>query len=179
MAPLDWWWLTGPPAGVAALYGPYLADPRLARVLSSVCPERTPAVFLGDMDPIGVAQYVTARDMLRANDGPMLLYGGINDAWLEAMERGRRRRFPAEALRIPLDKREARLWKRLEAAMDLEELLGPAACRLLRGGYKLELEAASNPAILKPAHKRWVFGYLRSIALPKRRERPPCDLTST
>jgi hypothetical protein len=116
------------------------------------------------MDPVAVAQHVAAKRVLRASNGPKLLYGGINDAWLAAIRRSRRRSLPEDGLRIPLDGAEARLWRRLEADMDVERLLGPEACRVLRSGCKVELEAASNPAILRPGHKRWVFGYLRSVA---------------
>ena len=147
------------------MYSLYLADPRLAPTLQSLCPSGKPAVFIGDMDPVAVAQYIAAKGMLRASNGPKLLYGGMNDAWLAAIQRSRRRSLPADALRIPLDRAETRLWRRLEAAMDVEQLLGPEACRLVRAGYKVELEAASNPAILQPGHKRWVFGYLRAVAL--------------
>jgi hypothetical protein len=122
------------------------------------------------MDPVAVAQYLAARRMLREGNGPELVYGGMNDSWLAAIRRSVRRSLPEKALRIRLDKAETRLWARLDASMDLEQLLGPEACALLRSGYKVELEAASNPAILKPAHKRWVFSYLRSVALgPKAR----------
>ena len=64
-----------------------------------------------------------------------------------------------------------RLWRRLEAATNVEHLLGSEASSLLRSGYKVELEAASNPAILKPSHTRWVFTYLRSVALPRKARR--------
>src|SRR6266436_197222 len=66
---LDWLWATGPPTGVAAVYSLYLADPRLAPTLRSLCPPGRPAVFIGDLDPVGVAQYVAARAMLAASEG--------------------------------------------------------------------------------------------------------------
>jgi hypothetical protein len=162
--PLDWWWAAGPPTGVAAVYSLYLADPRLAPTLRSLCPPGRPAVFIGDLDPVGVAQYLAAKAML-ASDGITLLYGGINDSWLAAIRRSRRRRGPMGNLCLRLDRAETRLWRRLEAAMDVEQLVGPESCHLLRSGDKLELEAASNPGILRPGHRRWVFRHLRAMAL--------------
>ena len=161
-APLDWWWTADPPLGVAAVSTLWPADPRLAPTLAA--PGR-PVVFIGDMDPVAVAQYLAARRMLRERRGPELVYGGMNDSWLAAIRRSVRRSLPERALRIRLNKAETRLWGRLDAATDVDRLLGPEACDLLRSGYKIEFEAASNPAILKPGHKRWVFGYLRSLAL--------------
>jgi hypothetical protein len=166
--PLDWWWATGPPRGVAAVCPRYFAELRLATMLAAVCPRRTPAVFVGDLDPVAVAQYLAARRVLRRRHGPTLLYGGINDEWLAAIRRARRRSFPEDGLRIRMDRSESRLWRKLEAQVDLEQLLGPEACGVLSSGYKLELEAASNPGILRPDHKRWVFRYLRGVAFGDR-----------
>jgi hypothetical protein len=163
-APLDWWWRALPPLGVAAVDTPCPADPRLASTLYSLAAPDRPVVFIGDMDPVAVAQYLAARAMLRQTNGSELLYGGMNDSWLDAVRSSTRRNLPPRALCIRLDHAEMRLWRRLEAAANVEQLLGPKACGLLRSGYKLELEAASNPAILKPGHKRWVFRYLRSVA---------------
>ena len=163
--PLDWWWGMGPPRGVAALCSLYLADPRLVPMLRSVCSAGTPAVFVGDMDPVGIAQYLAVRRMLRARRGPTLRFGGINDEWLAAIRRARRRSLlPEEGLRIRMERDEVRLWRRLEEDTDVEEMIGPEGCRILRSGYKLELEAASNPGILRPEHKKWVFCHLRAVA---------------
>jgi hypothetical protein len=162
--PLDWWWSVRPPRGVATLCTPYPADPRLAPMLRALCGPGVPAVFVGDMDPVSVAQYLAAKAMLRARNGPALLHGGINDSWLAAIPRSLKRPVTEVALRIPLDKPERRLWRQLEDSTDLEHLLGTEACRLLRSGYKVEIEAASNPALYNPVHQRWVFRYLRSLA---------------
>ena len=38
-----------------------------------------------------------------------------------------------------------RLLAQIENAIDLEQLLGRRSCEILRGGYKIELEGATNP----------------------------------
>jgi hypothetical protein len=165
MAPLDRWWAARPPRAVAAVYAVHLGDPRLAAVLRSLCPRGSRAVFVGDMDPVGIAPYLAAKAMLRAARGPALLHGGMNHEWLASIRRSLRPpRVSEEDLRIPLDKDERRLWQRLETDSAVDQLVGPEACRILRSGYKLELEAASSPEILTSRHKQWVFRYLRSIS---------------
>jgi hypothetical protein len=175
-APLDWWWTAGPPLGVAAVHTPWPADPRLAPTLWSLSAAGRPVVFIGDMDPVALAQYLAASRMLRERNGPELAYGGMNDSWLAAIRRSVRRSLSAKALCTRLDRAETRLWRRLEADTNVEQLLGPEASDLLRNGYKIELEAASNPAILTPSHKRWVFRHLRSVALAGKARAPQLTL---
>ena len=119
------------------------------------------------MDPYSVVQYVETSRMLSGAQGPSLLYGGVNDAWLDSMERTLSRRTWLERLLIPLAKREISLRKDLERAIHLEKLIGPRGCSLLRSGYEIELEGATNPLLYDGRHGRWVFRYLRSrVAVP-------------
>jgi hypothetical protein len=121
------------------------------------------AVFVGDMDPFSVVEYIETRRMLLASNGPTLLYGGLDDAWLAAIERSLKRGVRLTRVRIRLSRRETGLLRRIEGAIDLELLVGPRACSMLRSGYKIELEGATNPALYRKGHGRWVFRYLRSM----------------
>ena len=80
-----------------------------------------------------------------AGVGARLLHGGVNDAWLDAMERALSQVGRLERLRIPLEK-----------------LIGARGSAMLHSGYKIEIEGATNPAIYRRSHSRWVFKYLRS-----------------
>jgi len=52
---------------------------------------------------------------------------------------------------------------RLDDAIDLEGLVGRQSSEILRGGYKIELEGATNPHIYPPGHIRWIVRYLRTM----------------
>jgi hypothetical protein len=156
------WFSSRPPIGVGACHTPFPADPSVGRVLASAFGAK-PVVFVGDLDPVGVAQYLAAAAMLKRITGRRLLFGGIDATWLTA--------FEPPATRIPLEKAlidmapdEVRLLRRLDEGQDLDSLLGPAACAILRGGYKVELEAVSNPAIVGAGYTRRAFRHLRSVA---------------
>ena len=97
-----------------------------------------------------------------AGVGAPLLHGGVNDAWLDAMERASSQEGRLERLRIPLEKHEVRLLEKLDRAVDLEKLIGTRGFAMLHSGYKIEIEGATNPAIYRRSHARWVFKYLRS-----------------
>ena len=114
------------------------------------------------MDPYAVVQYLETSRMLARAKGPPLLYGGVDDAWLQAMERTLIRGSRLEQVGILLSRPEIALLKKVERVIDLEELLGPRSCDVLRAGYKIELEGATNPALYGRNHSRWVFRYLRS-----------------
>jgi hypothetical protein len=125
---------------------------------------RVPAVvFLGDMDPISIAQYLEAKRMARRMKA-RFYYSGVDDRWLAAMKRSLKRQWRRASLRIALSRPEVALLRRLERAIDLEKLLGPEACSILRGGHKVEIEGAINSAFYRPEHSRWIFRYLRSVA---------------
>jgi hypothetical protein len=152
----------GAPRDIAFVCGPYPTDGRALPVLLALSRSSPAAVFVGDLDPYGVVQYVETRRMLQRANGPILLYGGVDDAWLEAIEhrliRGRR----LEQIQVPLSRPETTLLTKVERAIDLEELVGRRCLAVLRTGYKIELEGATNPALYGPSHRRWVFRYLRS-----------------
>jgi hypothetical protein len=113
------------------------------------------------MDPVAIAQYLAAQRMLAAVGGPHLVYGGMNDAWLEAMAEST---WPLARLSIRMGRPEMRLLRVLESEVRMDELLGPGCARLLQSGFKVELEAGLNPAFHGAAHRRWVLGYLRAVA---------------
>jgi hypothetical protein len=60
-------------------------------------------------------------------------------------------------------KSEMKLLVQIDNAIDLEQLLGRRSCEILRGGYKIELEGATNPHLYTPRHARWIVEHLRSV----------------
>jgi hypothetical protein len=160
--PVGWWQAQGSlPPDVAAMCAPLPADRRALPLLEVLCRQASAAIFVGDMDPYSIVQYVETRRML-AGVGARLLHGGVNDAWLDAMERALSQEGRLERLRIPLEKHEVRLLKKLDRAVDLEKLIGARGSAMLHSGYKIEIEGATNPTIYRRSHSRWVFKYLRS-----------------
>jgi hypothetical protein len=157
----EWWYAAELQRTVGFLHAPFPADPRLSDVVRSFGSAQAPVLFLGDMDPVAVAQYLAAHRMLAAAGGPQLLFAGMNDEWLVAMGRSS---WPLARLSIRMSRPEMRLLRVLESDVRLDQLLGPECAALLRSGLKVELEAGLNPAFHTPAHKRWVLGYLRAVA---------------
>jgi hypothetical protein len=121
-------------------------------------------MFLGDMDPYAIVQYEETRRLLMRRVGVTLIYGGIDDAWLGAIDRALVPPRSLERVTIPLDTDEIKLMRKLDRALDLAELLGPRGSAMLRAGRKLELEGATNTHLYGPGHGRWIFEHLRSLA---------------
>jgi hypothetical protein len=160
--PVNLWYAdSSVPRDVGVVTGPHPTDRRAVPVVQALSRLASTAVFVGDMDPYAVVQYVETRRLLAEAKGPALLYGGVDDAWLEAIERNLIGARSLERLRIRLSKEEATLLKQIERALDLEQLVGARACAVLRGGHKIELEGATNPALYRRGHGRWVFRDLR------------------
>jgi hypothetical protein len=162
--PIHWWASQKSlPRDVAVVCWPHPTDPRARPILEALIAgsRAAAAVFVGDMDPYAIVQYVETRRVLAGADRPVL-YGGIDDAWLDAMERKLRPGSRLERLRIRLGTHEVRLLKRLDQAMNLDALVGVRCTSLLRDGYKIELEAATNPTLYDRRHGQWVLRHLRS-----------------
>jgi hypothetical protein len=159
--PPEWWYSPELHAGIGFLHVPFPADQRVGVVVKGLGIGGKPLLFVGDLDPVAIAQYLAARDMLAAAPRRPLRYGGMNDAWLAAMVGSQ---LSLSQLSIRMERGERRLLAALDAAVDLDSLVGPESAEMLRSGTKVELEAAVNPAIHGPAQRRWIFGYLRSVA---------------
>ncbi len=130
-------------------------------MLEAACRGVSTALFVGDMDPYGIVQYVETRRMLAASKGPSLVFGGVDDSWFASMDRARRRR--GTDVRIPLSRAETTLLQRIDDALDLEAIVGAKGCALLRDGFKIELEGATNPMIYRRGHGAWIFRHLRAL----------------
>ena len=88
--PIDWLFASqGAPRDIAFVCGPYPTERRALPILQAITRAAPRVVFVGDMDPYAVVQYVETRRMLDRGKAPTLLYGGVDDAWLQAMERTR------------------------------------------------------------------------------------------
>jgi hypothetical protein len=166
--PAEWWYSPKLETSVGFLHAPFPADPRLTDVLRMFGPHQPPALFVGDMDPVAIAQYLAAQRMLAATGGPELAYAGMSDPWLSAMGDSS---WPLARLSIRMGAPEMRLLRALESSTRLEDLVGQDGAELLRTGFKVELEAALNPAFHSPAHTRRLLSHLREIAgrTPQRR----------
>jgi hypothetical protein len=124
-----------------------------------------PMQFIGDLDPLDLAAYVA----LGAGGAPLrrarrrsvpVEYAGIDDRWLDACERYVRR-SPVASYTIRLSMRERDQLAALQrAGLDLDSTVGPKCASLLRAGYKLEIEGATNPAIFQPGLHRELRGLL-------------------
>jgi hypothetical protein len=158
----EWWYFPQLQRQVALLHAPFPADPRLRDAVRLLGPPQAPVLFVGDMDPVAIAHYLEAERMFSGPEGVRLGYGGMNDAWLEAMGGSN---WPLARLSIRMSAPERRLLRVVESEVPLDDLVGPDCAELLRSGFKVELEAGLNPAFHGAAHKRWVFGYLRDMAV--------------
>jgi hypothetical protein len=138
-------------------------------VLEALSRRASAVVFVGDMDPYSIVQYVETRSMLAEASVGSLVHGGVDSAWLDAIERALNdgRRFGS--LRIRLARHERTLLRKLDGAVDLDGLLGHRGSSMLRDGYKIEIEGATNPSIYPPSHGRWIFKYLRSRIMAQRK----------
>jgi len=125
---------------------------------------------VGDLDPLDLAAYVAlgAGGTPLRRKRPRLVpveYAGIDDRWLDACER-HAHRPPVATYTIRLSTRERDQLAALQrAGLDLEATVGPKCAALLRTGYKLEIEGATNPAIYQPE----LYRDLRGILLRGRR----------
>lgn len=173
-APLAWWWAGPLPPDIGLIYLPFPADPRGSMVIRRMLPRDIPVVFVGDLDPPSIVQYVATRRGLPAAMRKRLRFGGVDSAWLERMQPALRRKLTFARIRILLSASEKRLLRHIEEATNLEAFVGNSAAAMLRSGYKLELEGATNPSLFRDAGTPWVFDLLRDAAKrnPQRERRP-------
>ena len=83
-----WWSQETPhPRDIAVVATYFLNDPNVTAILEPLYGRAAASTYVGDMDPLSIVRYVEAQRALRDAKRPPLLYGGIDDAWLVAMER--------------------------------------------------------------------------------------------
>ena len=136
-----------------------LTDERVVALLKRLGRE-LPIVFVGDMDPYAIVQYEETRRRLAR--GATVTHGGVNSAWLDAIDRRSKDGKTLGRIRIALERHEVELLKAIERCVDLEALVGARGARMLRDGFKVELEGAMNPALHPRDHGGWMLRYLRS-----------------
>ena len=156
------WGQTGLPNDLGSACAPYPCDPHSVPIFRPLYRQTVATAFVGDLDPFAIVQYVETRRALSSPKGPPFLYGGINDAWLEAIRRSLKPQARFERIRIALSQSEKTLLAQIDRALDLERLVGRRSSEILRGGYKIELEGATNPRLYPPDHIRWIVRYLRT-----------------
>ncbi len=110
--------------------------------------------FVGDLDPMDLsvfAAYRRGNSDLRKSRGVALpiAYGGIDDRWLELCERSFKAQFTLKHVCIKMERWERMHFAAIDGMLDLGEWVGPRCLSMLREGFKLELEGASNPAFYR------------------------------
>ena len=126
---------------------------------------RRPIQFIGDLDPLDLAAYVAlgagGTPLRRSRRRPVpVQYAGIDDRWLDVCER-HARQPPVATYTIRLSTRERDQLDALErVGLDLEATVGPRCAAILRTGYKLEIEGATNPAIYRSGLHRDLRSFL-------------------
>jgi hypothetical protein len=159
-----WWWSQiGLPRDLGTACAPFPADPHAVSIFRPLYRQSVATAFVGDLDPLSIVQYVETRRALHDSKSPRFLYGGINDAWLEAICRSLKPQVRFERIQIALSQSEKTLLAQIDRAIDLEGLVGRQSSEILRGGCKIELEGATNPGIYPPSHIRWIVRYLRTM----------------
>lgn len=99
------------------------------------------AVFIGDLDPVYLASFVTLE--ATAPLGLKLVYGGMDDEWLARESVSRITTDATPYSKMP--KTEQRLWRALiDVHPLLERTIGSNSRQLLDRGLKVEIEGACN-----------------------------------
>lgn len=152
------WWLQerAVPSSVGFFHSRCIADPRVVAVAGRMLPAGASIVFVGDLDTPALVRFAELKRI--APFRSRLHYGGIDSRWLAAIE------AKVPRVRIPLAAEERRVLPSLERALPLERLVGIEAAHLLRSGFKIELEGATNPHLYSASHHRWIFRTLRQAA---------------
>lgn len=118
------WGQTGLPDDLGSACALYPCDPHAETVFRPLYRQSRATVFVGDLDPFAIVQYVETRRALRDSKGPPFLYGGINDAWLEAIRRSLMPQGRFERIQIALSQSENTLLTVIDRALDLEGRVG-------------------------------------------------------
>jgi hypothetical protein len=103
-------------------------------------------IFIGDLDPLDLHVYVALRPIGEID------YGGINDACLQLCERNLKRGRRLESVMFRMRAAEARHFAIIDSLVDVTAIVGPRSHALLRAGWKLELEGATNLQHFEPRH---------------------------
>jgi len=107
---------------------------------------RCPVHFIGDLDPHAIAMFWLTRQRARAL-GFDVEYGGVDSRWVSLCRRHRKGDLADCTLTLSPFERSLFAWVENETGLDLAAMLGDEALSILRGGRKLELEGAVNPAL--------------------------------
>jgi hypothetical protein len=159
-----WWWgQIGLPRDLGTACASFPADPHAISIFRPLYRQSVATAFVGDLDPLAIVQYVETRRALHDPKSPRFLYGGINDAWLQAIRRSLKPQVRIERIQIALSQSEKTLLAQIDRAIDLEGLVGRQSSEILRGGHKIELEGATNRDIYPAGHIRWIVRYLRTM----------------
>jgi hypothetical protein len=118
--------------------------------------------FVGDLDPLDLAVFVSLSSLLQPF-GIAVQWLGVGGAWIDLCREHLAGRWTLDLVSIRMSAFETKQLALLEALpVDWSRILGDEAVALLRGGSKLELEGATNPAFYAKAMEveieRLLFG---------------------
>lgn len=115
-----------------------------------------PILFVGDLDPLDLHVFFSMKrgDLsLRGSERSWLIFAGINDSWLDLCDRNLKPGRKLESMLIPMSELEKAHFDLLfNAVPGLPGLIGERSFELLRTGWKLELEGATNAAHYRERH---------------------------
>lgn len=118
-----------------------------------VGPDPVDIRFVGDLSASVLAVWIVVMRDARAL-GLDITWHGIDDRWVfdDLQEK-----LPSVCIHLPPGDRL--LWTDLRSMTDVNvsQLLGPISTSLLDGGYKLELEAPTNPNIFSDDFRKKLF----------------------
>lgn len=187
-----WWWLqylcqpgetitAMLPKYISVFHGtslPTIGDVRKIRVRLRTLD--TPFLFVGDLDPSDLTTYAALRvggikRESSAEQNMKVEYLGIGDAWLELCQRSLREKR-SRSSRIPqvikMTKHEVENLRWLETLdLDWQQIVGPQSMDLLRDGWKLELEGATNPLFFRTGFAADVRAMLFGVERRRQRKR--------
>ena len=143
-------------AVVLCRYG--LPTEKYAREARMLLSRSARAIFVGDLDPLDLHVYLSLR---RGNSRLKLEHGGLNDACLDLCERNLKKGQRLESALIRMGERERRHFAILDSLVDVTAIVGERSRDLLRSGFKLELEGATNATLFREGH---LSSFLTSMA---------------
>jgi len=112
-----------------------------------------PLRFVGDLRPLDLSIYFAWRRGYPGTRGARDLpvrYCGIDDTWLDLCARSFKRGYRLESVLLPMGRFERTHLAVVETLLpELERLVGPRSLDLLRSGWTLHQEGASNPKLYR------------------------------
>jgi hypothetical protein len=127
------------------------------------------ALFLSDLDPMGVLQRSLCNHPVSNTGGDTVgvCSGGIDDIWLELIE-VYLNQDSINPILIPLSPAEHQLLAAITDCIDVASIVGERGFRIMSSGSKIELEGATNLKLYREGYLERIFEMLRDRCRPPR-----------